>query len=303
MYAPVALFVYNRPLHTRQTVEALQRNDLARETELVLVSDGPRTPSAVPAVAAVRQYIRGIQGFRTVTIVERPTNVGLAQSIIHGVTRLVRDHGRVIVLEDDLVTSPHFLRFMNAGLDLYEGDERVISIHGYMYPLRTILPETFFLRGADCWGWATWKRGWELFEPDAARLRDQLRERKLERAFDLEGACSYTRMLADQNAGRNDSWAIRWHASAFLNGRLSLNPARSLVLNIGNDHSGTHSGSTRAFNVDLASTPIRLDPVAVEECLIARDHIRDFLKAWRRRSFVSRAASRVLRMTGRLAHR
>jgi len=301
--SPVALFVYNRPLHTRQTVEALQRNDLACETALHLFSDGPRTPSAAPAVEAVRRYLRGIQGFRRVTIVERPTNLGLSQSIIQGVTEVVGDRGRVIVLEDDLVTSPHFLRFMNAGLDLYEQEEKVISIHGHMYPLGIRLPETFFLRGADCWGWATWKRGWDLFEPDGRKLQAQLRRRGLERAFDLDGACPYTRMLADQIAGRNDSWGILWHASAFLNDRLSLNPARSVVLNIGDDHSGTHSGSARAFRVDLASTPIRLDPIAIEESIDARDGIRDFLKAWRRSSFLSRAAGKVLRVAGRFAAR
>ena len=301
MHAPVALFVYNRPFHTRQTVEALQRNDLARETELVVVSDGPRTPAAAPAVREVRNYVRAIQGFRVVRVVERPTNLGLANSIIDGVTAVVRDRGRVIVLEDDLLTSPHFLRFMNAGLDLYEHDERVIGLHGYMYPLPVQLPETFFLRGADCWGWATWSRGWELFEPDGRKLLDEVRRRRLEGEFDLDGAYPYTRMLSDQVRGRNDSWAIRWHASAFLKGKLTLNSARSLVLNIGTDLSGTHCGSTRAFHVDLADTPIRLERIEVAECHAARDQIQAFHRKRHRSSFAARAVGRILRATKRMA--
>ena len=301
MQAPVALFTYNRPFHTRQTVEALQRNDLAEETDLVVVSDGPRTPSAAQAVREVRSYARTISGFRSVTVVERPTNLGLAGSIIEGVTAVVRDRGRVIVLEDDLLTSPYFLRFMNAGLELYERDERVISIHGYMYPMRAPFPETFFLRGADCWGWATWGRGWALFEPDGRKLLAQVRHRRLEREFDLDGAYAYTRMLSDQIRGRNDSWAIRWHASAFLKGKLSLNPARSLVLNIGIDESGTHCGSSRAFHVDLADSPVQVDRIEVEECQAARDLIREFHRKRQRSSLAGRAMSRILRAARRMA--
>ena len=152
---PIALFAYNRPRHLRRTVEALLSNPEARASELFIFSDGAKDSADAPAVAEVRRYVRQISGFAAVQHIQRETNFGLARSIVDGVSRICSEYGRVIVVEDDLVTSPHFLRFMNEGLALYEPEERVISIHGYVYPVKAELPETFLLHGADCWGWAT----------------------------------------------------------------------------------------------------------------------------------------------------
>src|SRR5512146_318351 len=211
--APVALFVYNRPWHTRQAVEALLANAEAPETPLYIYSDAPKDAAASKLVAEVRGYIASITGFKSVSIIERDHNFGLASSIIDGVTRMCRENGRVIVLEDDLVVSRYFLKFMNDGLRFYEDDDRVISISGYVYPVRERLPETFFLRGADCWGWATWKRGWDLFEEDGRKLLEQLVGKGLLDRFDLFGAYGYSQMLRDQIRGKNSSWAVRWYAS------------------------------------------------------------------------------------------
>jgi GT2 family glycosyltransferase len=167
-YAPIALFVYNRPDHARQTIEALKENELSAESDLIIFADGPKNSGAQAKVNEVRKLIKNVIGFRSLTIHESPNNKGLANSIIDGATKVCEEYGRVIVLEDDLVTSPWFLKYMNDALNTYEQDERVISVHGYTYPVDEPLPETFFLRGADCWGWATWKRGWELFEPNVA---------------------------------------------------------------------------------------------------------------------------------------
>ena len=183
--APITLFVYNRPWHTQQTVEALQKNALASESDLFIFSEAPKKPEVVHAVQEVRSFIKTISGFKSIRIIERAENMGLANSIIDGVTRICNEHGRVIVLEDDLVTSPFFLRYMNDALNLYEHEESVISIHGYIYPVTGKLSETFFLRGADCWGWATWKRGWELFDPDGKRLLESLKSQNLEREFNF----------------------------------------------------------------------------------------------------------------------
>lgn len=281
IFAPVALFVYDRPWHARRTVEALLANAEAAKTSLYVFSDGPRNAGASDTVAQVRSYIREIGDFGSVTVIERESNLGLARSIIDGVTRLCEKHGRVIVVEDDLVTSPHFLKYMNDGLNLYEHDERVISIHGYQYPVKTALPETFFLRGADCWGWATWKRGWDLFEPDGRLLLRQLQERKLTDRFDFDGSYPYARMLKKQIEGKNDSWAIRWHASAFLKDKFTLYPGCSLVRNIGTDSSGTHCSTTGAYTGELADSPIRIDPIRVEENDYAREQIVRFHKATR----------------------
>ena len=154
--APVVLFVYNRPSHTRGTVEALQKNLLARESGLFVFADAPKSDEQAESVHEVRQYIRQIGGFKSVAIVEREFNLGLARSIIDGVTAIVNKYGRIIVLEDDMVTSPYFLTYMNEALEKYADDERVASSNGYVYPVDQPLPEAFFLPGADCWGWATW---------------------------------------------------------------------------------------------------------------------------------------------------
>lgn len=264
IFAPIVLFVYNRPDHTQRTVDALKQNKFAEVSELVIFSDAPKSETQAAKVHEVRQYIRQIDGFKSVTIVDRETNLGLARSIIDGVTTIVNKHGRIIVLEDDMVTSPHFLTYMNEALDKYVEDERVISIHGYIYPVREPLPEVFFLRGADCWGWATWQRGWQLFNSDGQYLLDELRRRKLTYAFDYNGTYPLLKMLKNQVEGKNDSWAIRWFASAFLAGKLTLYPGRSLVLNIGNDNSGIHCGSTDYFDTGVSRTPIRLTNFSVE---------------------------------------
>ena len=274
--APIALFVYNRLDHTEQTVSALKRNLLAEESDLIVFSDASKNSNSDEKVKAVRAFIKSITGFKSLTIVERAHNFGLANSVIDGVTNLCNKYGQVIVLEDDLVTSPYFLKYMNDALDFYRDEERVISIHGYIYPLKAKLPETFFLRGADCWGWATWKRGWDIFEPNGEKLLEQLKQRKLEKQFNFDGAYEYVRMLKNQILKKNDSWAIRWHASAFLNDSLTLYSGKSLVNNIGNDSSGTHSGSTSEYDVILNNTPVEIKQIAIMETTVARNAIIDF---------------------------
>ncbi len=268
--APIALFVYHRPDHARRTIDALRNNEMAADSDLIVFSDGPKTDEDAVQVADVRALLANVTGFRSVNMVMRDRNLGLARSIISGVAETVATHGRVIVLEEDMVTARYFLRYMNKALDLYEHDEQVISIHGYVYPVKGTLPETFFLRGADCWGWATWKRGWDLFEPDGRKLLSELRERGVERDFDFDGTYGYTRMLSDQIAGRNDSWAVRWYASAFLRDKLTLYPGTSLVHNIGLDCSGEHCRSTRTLDAELAARPLMPERIPIREDEYAR---------------------------------
>jgi hypothetical protein len=279
--APIVLFVYNRPDHTKRTIEALRSNELAAESDLIVFSDGPKRDEDAAQVTEVRELVASVTGFRSVNMVVRERNYGLAQSIVSGVTETFFTRKRLIVLEDDIVTSPYFLRYMNDSLDLYEHDEDVISIHGYVYPVRERLPETFFLRGADCQGWATWKRGWDLFEPDGRKLLSEL-----EREFDFGGAYGYTRMLRGQIAGRNDSWAVRWYASAFLLGKLTLYPGVSLLRNIGFDSSGVHCRSTTAFDVEPTKRPLQLERIPIREDEYARACFADYFSSsqssWKR---------------------
>jgi hypothetical protein len=295
--APIALFVYNRPEHTRRTVLALQKNELAPESDLIVFCDGAKNNDLdQQAVRATRNYIRTIAGFKSLKIVECPENNGLAKSIITGVTEVVNNYGRVIVVEDDLITSRYFLRYMNEGLKLYENDDKVISIHGYIYPVKRKLPETFFLKGADCWGWATWKRGWDLFEADGQKLLDELETKKLAREFDFNNSYPYTQMLRDQIKGRNNSWAIRWYASAFLKNKLTLYPGRSLVSNIGFDNTGTHcrSGNQIDCAADVGSVMIELQKITLIESSVAKKAI---IKYFRRENGV---VNKIIKITKRL---
>lgn len=268
--APIALFAYDRPRHIDRTIAALQLNELAAESDLYIFSDGPKSDADTSRVEEVRREIDGIRGFKSVHITRHERNCGLAQSIIFGVNEICQRHGRVIVLEDDLVTSRYFLRYMNEALDLYEDQSNVISIHGYVYPGNDPLPETFFIKGADCWGWATWRRGWELFQPDGEILLQQLERRGLIHEFDFDGAFPYSQMLRDQVKRRNNSWAILWYASAFLSNKVTLYPGRSLVHNIGNDSTGVHCEASNLLDVEVSEAPVALGKLVPLENASAR---------------------------------
>ena len=254
--APIVLFTYDRLWHTQKTIEALKNNELASKSELIIYVDGAKNKSVYESVSQVRDYVETVDGFKKVTIITRDKNWGLANSIIDGVTQVIKKYGKVIVLEDDMVVSPYFLEYMNEALEQFVDDDRVISVHGYVYPVDIELPEAFFLPGAACWGWATWRRGWALFNSDGQYLLDELVRRHLIQEFDYNGAYPFLNMLKDQIKGENNSWVIRWHASAFLANKLTLYPGRSLVNNIGNDSSGTHCNTTEDFDVELSKTSI-----------------------------------------------
>ncbi|CAB5084804.1 sugar transferase [Olavius algarvensis associated proteobacterium Delta 3] len=292
-YAPIALFVYSRLGHARETVHALKNNQLASESDLIVFSDGPRSDRDVESVKQVRQYILGINGFKSVSVVLRDQNLGLSRSLISGVSQVLETYDRTIVLEDDIITSPFFLQYMNDGLNYYVDDERVISIHGYVLPVKYTLPETFFLIGTDCWGWGTWRRGWALFNSDGRYLLNELIKRKLVRQFDLDGAYPYTRMLKRQINGKNDSWAIRWYASAFLENKLTLYPGRSMIQNIGTDASGTHCGINRDYDTSISSEPIKVGGIDII-------HSSRGYEAYRELFLKMGGASRVRRVIQRL---
>jgi len=301
--APIALFTYNRPDHARRTVEALARNEHADQSALIIFSDGPKSAKDVSKVNAVRNYLNSVAGFRSVEIVHRSHNRGLAKSIISGVTEICRQYGRVIVLEDDLVTSPFFLHYMNEALRLYENAPDVISIHGYVYPVRERLPETFFVKGTGCLGWATWQRGWELFDSDGSSLLAQLETRGLTREFDYDGTYPFTAMLRNQIAGKNDSWAIRWYASAFLCDRLTLYPGRSLVSHIGNDGSGRHCRAGPEYDVTLTAEPIKVDKLPLHVDIEARAALARCFREWPHRSSPASSARSFSRYVRRIFSR
>lgn len=293
-YAPVLLFVYNRPAHTRQLLDSLRRNDLAAESELYIYSDCHRSDKDKEAVEEVRRLVRKAEGFGKVTVIERSENWGLARNIIDGVTVQVKAYGKVIVLEDDLIVSPYFLRFMNEALEVYKDEERVGHIQACDFTGDPSLSDTFLIKFTGSWGWATWDRAWKYFNPDGKTLLHQLQRRRLTRRFDFNGKYGFTRMLRRQTEGKNNSWAIRWNASLFLEDILSLNVGRSLVRNAGFDGSGTHCGGGGLYDSTLWMQPLPVRKITpIQEDLQARKAFERYY--YRTNNFWAKALRRIKR--------
>lgn len=252
--APIVLFVYNRPVHTKQTIEALQKNELAKDSELFVYSDAPKNENAVNAVNEVRKYIQDINGFRKVTIITREKNWGLANSIIDGVTKIVNEYGKIIVLEDDLITSPYFLKFMNESLEFYKNKENVYSITGYSFTDDVNdLDSTYFLSLTSSWSWATWQDKWKTFERNKEKLEQFIRDKSNHKRFNFDDSYDFIGIAKENLINKNNSWAIYWHFNVFRKNGLTLYPKKSLVANIGFDGSGTNCGVSNNDNLDINS--------------------------------------------------
>ena len=290
MNAPIALFVYRRPEHTRRTLAALARADGAQRADLHVFSDAARDASAEGAVAEVRRLVRDVGGFRSVTLTERSTNLGLARSISSGVAGLLAAHGSVIVIEDDLEVAPAFLCWMNEVLERFADDPRVWQVSGYMFPVRrpALLPESFFMPLTTSWGWGTWSRAWGGGPPPAAQVLAQVEARADRAVFSLQGAYDYLGLLRAAAAGRVDSWAVCWYARTWLAGGLVAYPRVSLVRNSGLDGTGTHGANTAGFEAAVWEDPAPpRAPEVVVPCEEALVQVEDFLRSqgaspWRR---------------------
>ena len=289
-FAPIVLFTYSRLKNTRETVECLLANSEADSSDLIVYSDAPKNGNAVDAVRDVRAYLRTVSGFRSVHIVEREENFGLVRNIISGVTETVGRYGRVIVLEDDHSVSPFFLKYMNEGLDRLAEREDIACIHGYVYPHKKELPEAFLIKGADCWGWGTWKRAWDLFNPDAAYLYREIVRQGRRKEFDFNGSYPYLKMLKDQAEGKAGSWAICWYASAFLANKYTVYPNEAMVFLNGLRDVGEHSAPSsveKKFAVEIRKTSLDWDRAELQtESKEGRKAFEMFfwsLKSWRER--------------------
>lgn len=294
MNSPILLFTYNRLSHTQRCVEALLKNSLASESELFIYADGAKDVTQQEAVEEVRKYLRTLQGFKKITLIERTENWGLALNIIDGVTTQVNRHGKVIVLEDDLVVAPYFLQFMNDALETYKDEPRVGHIQACDFTHDPSLPDTFLIKWTGSWGWATWERAWKHFNPNGKELLQELQSRKLTYTFDFNGKYGFTRMLERQIEGKNNSWAIRWNASLFLKNILSLNVGRSLVQNEGFDGSGTNcgGGGLYASDLHLEALPVyKLSPI-VENKKARQAYVRYYART---NSFWAKAIRRIKR--------
>lgn len=269
-YAPVILFVYNRPEHTLRTLEELIKNDLASESKLFVFADGPKKGSSLSELENIqktREVVKKRSWCKSLTIIERKFNFGLADNVIQGVTQVLNNYGRAIVLEDDILVGSNFLRFMNTCLELYGSESKVYGVSGYSFDSSgSIEDNTYFLPIMSSWGYGTWKDRWDKINFDGADLLRQVEAKKI--GLDLNfSKLAYYQMLKDQVNGKNNSWAIRFYVSMFLKKGVFLYPKNSMLINIGFDGSGVHCGtddSKKNEMSDVENNHIKVEKIKVE---------------------------------------
>lgn len=270
-------------------LQALESADLAKDSDVYIYSDGAKNANSIEAVNKVRAIIAEPWQFNNIKIIERERNLGLAQNVISGVTEVISKNGKVIVLEDDLQISKVGLRYFNDALDVYEKEEKVMEISGYMYPVKDAakLPETFFFRVANSWGWATWERAWKKYNPNIDELIADFDKEKIKR-FSIDHTENFWKQVKEYKAGKINSWAIRWYLTLFNNNGLALYPRQSMIQNMGTDGSGTHSDADTMYHVELATQAATYFPQEIEENKDAYEAIKYFYKN-RKGSLLARA--------------
>lgn len=277
--APVVLFVYNRPDHTRRTLEALAANALADASTLYMYADGPRLGASSverKAIQSTRRVLRERKWCKQVHIIESDHNLGLADSIVKGVTEVVNKHGKVIVLEDDIITSQGFLQYMNDALSLYENEDKVMHVSGYMFPVKDKLSDTFFYNTASCWGWGTWKIAWQHYDHDAAHLARRVETQGKIRAFDVEDSYPFYQSLLANANGQKKTWAVRWYASFFLQDGLALHPYPSLTNNVGFDATGENCSTNDIYYWPTLAQNIETKLIPLKESTLVRVAMKAF---------------------------
>ena len=249
--APIVVFSYNRPNHLQRTLEALAKNDLAKDSVLYIYCDGAKsnaTEEQRQRIAENRRVAHAIKGFREVHVVEREQNIGLKDNIVGAVTEIVNQYGRVITLEDDVVTSEGFLKYMNGALELYADDEKVMHVSAYMYPHKSRLTKTFFYPVPyPGGGWATWQRAWKHYNDNAQELYDYWKDKW--EMFDIYGGDYLSKQLRRNADGTMKTWFVKWYAVMRKMDALTLYPGQSLTNNIGFDRLATNCYTTTKFDV------------------------------------------------------
>lgn len=258
MNAPIVIFAFNRPEKFQRLLTSLLSNPECIESDLHIFVDGPRDARDEEAVAKVREIAGLVTGFRSVHLDLKQDNMGLAKSIINGVSQVMDEYGRAIVLEDDLVLSSSFLSYMNTMLDMFEGDERIMQIAGFgtsVAPIGSYPWDVYLNRRGESWSWACWKDRWDSVDWSASGFLDGSVREKIAFAgvgSDLPG------MLAGYLSGKNSSWAVRFCYSMFKQGRYCVSPVKSFVANDGFGKDATHCNGYNRIKADLADDPICL---------------------------------------------
>lgn len=272
--APIILFVYNRPWHTEQTLEALARNELANSSILYIYADGPKPQATIEElekIKSTRLVLNKKQWCKEVNVIIAEVNKGLAQSVIAGTTEILNRYGKVITIEDDVIVSRYYLEFMNNALIRFELENKIWMVSGYNFPVKQFSRKnsSFFLPVATCQAWGTWQRAWNLFDTQAQGYEQLKNSPKLRHQFNHDGGYDHAGLLETQMETDNvSSWAVRFWWSLFIKKGLILFPDRTLIRNIGWDGSGTHSGGTNPYfendwddeyKVNIFPTSIRVD--------------------------------------------
>lgn len=274
--SPIIIFAYNRINHLKKTINSLQKCNLSKDSKLIIYLDSFKNETEKKKIIKVKNYCLKIKGFKEIRLVERKKNLGMSKNIILGVSQTLKEFKKGIFLEDDMLLDKYFLEYMNYYLQLFKNNNKISSIHGYSYPTKKKLPDYFFLKGADCWGWATWTRAWKLYSSDSEYLLKKINNKGLVKSFNFNNTYNYSGMLKKNIKKENSSWAINWYASCFINNKLTLYPGKSLVHNFGNDLSGTNCKETDVFNVKLKNKPLKFNQVMALESKYAKKQFEDF---------------------------
>ena len=254
--APIVFFAYNRPHHTRQVLEALHRNKYADESSLFIYTDGPAPDASeeiLEAIDAVKKIVHEKKWCKKVNIIEAAVNKGLVSSTIEGLTKILNEFGKVIVMEDDVLVSPGFLTYMNDALDFYENNPKVMHISAFARPdidVTEVKESTYFFYHTTTWGWGTWKRAWDKFTPDAMAVMEAAKKKGGTRKLNMDGTFEFFWGLHAIAKSNMNSWNTIWHSIVFLNDGLVLYPKKSLVSNIGHDGSGTNCVPDQRFQIN-----------------------------------------------------
>lgn len=275
----IICFAYKRPYHFEKCINSILLNKESKEIPLIIYVDGPKNNADKKGRDNVLRFAKNIKGFQSVEIKERKYNLGLYLSLTNGITETLGVYKKAIIIEDDICVSPYFLRYIIKALNIYEEEKGVASIHGYIPPIKKNLPNSFFLRGADCWGWGTWDDRWEWFRHDAENMRDEIKKNKLTKKFNLYNGYDYFGMLNDKINGLNNSWAICWHASCFLQNKLTLHPGKSMIKNIGLDNSGENCSPLESMDSNLFNKILKIKKNIVKQDQIVLKYFSDYYKS------------------------
>lgn len=253
MNAPVLLFAYKRPVELKATLQALQANYLASQSDLYIFVDAPKRPDDAAKVAQVHQLLNDVSGFRTIHRDYAKTNIGCADSVIRGISLVLAKHPSAIIVEDDLITAPNFLNFMNQGLAHYAEEKRVYSVAGYTLPFERpgdYQSDAYLIPRHSPWGWATWADRWQSIDWDMTDYPAFEKDKRQQVAF-KQGGSDLVGMLRDQMEGRADAWDIRFCYNRFKANGLTVYPTISKVENIGFGHDATHTNIFNRYKTQL----------------------------------------------------